>query len=65
MADELLQQVSDAGKQFDSSFDEFFKNIEVTSDDMDAITASMDSFIESTTELQEVFENVKDFVEKP
>ncbi|CAO1429167.1 unnamed protein product [Diamesa tonsa] len=64
MADELLQQVSDAEKQFDLSFDEFFKNIETSSEDMDGLSVSLDSFIESSTEIQEVFQNVKDFVEK-
>lgn len=64
MADELLQQVSDAEKQFDLSFEEFFKNIETSSEDMDGLSVSLDSFIESSTEIQEVFQNVKDFVEK-
>lgn len=65
MVDKLLQIMSDAEKDYDSSFKEFLRKIETPSDDMESLTTSLDLFMESSSGLLEVFENAKDFVEKP
>lgn len=65
MVDNLLQQMSDAEKGYTSSIDDFLKKIETSSDDMESLTTSLDLFMENSSELLEVFENARDFLEKP
>ena len=62
IADEMLRKVSDAEKDFDSSFSGFFKSIETTTENLKDVTSSLDCFIESSVDLQEVLENAKELV---
>lgn len=65
IADEILKKFGNAERDFESSLNELFKSIETPIDDLDNLNVLLDSFIESSADLQEVLETAKDLFEKP
>lgn len=63
-ADKMLKKLFDAEKHFDLSFSKVFESMETATDDLDTLSASLESFTENSVELQDVFESVKGLIEK-
>ncbi|CAO1425415.1 unnamed protein product [Diamesa serratosioi] len=63
-ADELMDRVSDAEKDFDLSFTEFCQSMENSNDNLVDLNTSLNSLIGSSVELEEILNSAKDLIEK-